>query len=183
MFTLSDIPRSQIVNRRCEGGGQGMDRRQFGRTVIGSLIGLSSWSLAQAAVPGVKSKISWKKDLRTAHDAAVEANKPLLLVFGASWCTFCHKMHRETFTDRNLIALIEREFIPIALDFDHDTKVVEVLEVEQLPCTVVLSPEADLLLKFVGFAKADTYLKKLQAALAKRAEIQLMQGTEARPKR
>lgn len=92
-------------------------------------------------------------------------------------------MHRETFTDRNLIALIEREFIPITLDFDKETKVVEVLEVEQLPCTVVLSPQADLLLKFVGFAKADAYQKKLQAALTKRAEIQLTQGTQARPKR
>ena len=160
-----------------------MDRRQFGRTVIGSLIGLSTWSAARGAALGAKSKINWKKDLRSAHDAAVEADKPLLLVFGASWCTFCHKMHRETFTDRNLIALIEREFIPITLDFDKDTKVVEVLEVEQLPCTIVLSPQADLLLKSVGFAKADAYQKKLQAALAKRAEIQLMQGTESRPKR
>ncbi len=160
-----------------------MNRRQFGSSVISSLAGLAAWSAAQGAIPGSRSKINWRKDLRSAHDAAVETDKPLLLVFGASWCTFCHKMHRETFTDRNLIALIEREFIPITLDFDKETKVVEVLEVEQLPCTVVLSPQADLLLKFVGFAKADAYQKKLQAALTKRAEIQLTQGTQARPKR
>lgn len=160
-----------------------MDRRDFGCYVIGSLLGLATSSFAMASGPGAKSKISWQKDLRSARDTAVETDKPLLLVFGASWCTFCHKMHRETFTDRNVISLIEREFVPIIMDFDKDTKVVEILEVEQLPCTVVLSPEADLLLKFVGYAKADVYLKKLQSALTKRAEIRLMQGTESGPKR
>ena len=85
-------------------------------------------------------------------------------------------MHRETFTDRNLAALIDREFIAVTLDFDKDTKPVEVLEVEQLPCSVVLSHEADLLLKFVGYVKADAYQKKLQQALAKREEIELLHG-------
>ncbi len=160
-----------------------MNRRQFTGTMLASVAGFSSWKLIQAAGTTPKSKITWQKSLRAAHDASVEQNKPLLLVFGASWCTFCHKLHRETFTDRNLAAFVDREFISMTLDFDKDTKVVEVLEVEQLPCTVVLSPSADLLLKYVGFAKPEAYQKKLQSALAKQAEIQLMQGTDSRKKR
>ena len=132
--------------------------------------------MAQAAATPSKSKIKWEKTLRAAHDAAVESDKPLLIVFGAAWCTFCHKMHRETFTDRKLIALIDREFVAVALDFDKETKVVEVLEIEHLPCTVVLSPDADLLLKYVGFAKPADYQKQLQSALAKRADIRLTKG-------
>jgi thioredoxin-related protein len=153
-----------------------MHRRDFGRIVVSTFLASSGWTPLCAAPPA-KSKIHWQKSLHAAHDAAVEQKKPLLLVFGASWCTFCHKMHRETFTDRNLAALIEREFIALTLDFDKDTKAVEVLEVEQLPCTVVLSHEGDLLLKHVGFAKADAYQKKLQQALTKRQEIELLQGT------
>ena len=160
-----------------------MDRRQFGEVALLSWLGFAGWTPSLSAAPTAKSKVTWQKDLRAAHDVAVEQKKPLLLVFGASWCTFCHKMHRETFTDRNLAAFIEREFIAVTVDFDKDTKVVETLEVEQLPCTVVLSPEADLLLKFVGFAKAEPYQKKLQQALAKRAEIQLLQGTETPARR
>jgi thioredoxin-like negative regulator of GroEL len=160
-----------------------MNRRDFGCAVAASLWGtLLGTARANASLP-TKSKIKWQKDLRTAHDAAVEQDKPLLIVFGASWCTFCHKMQRETFTDRNVISLIDREFIAVTLDFDKETKVVEILEVEQLPCTVILSPEADLLLKHVGFAKADVYQKKLESALAKRAEIQLMKGTSRRSSR
>jgi thioredoxin-related protein len=155
-----------------------MNRREFGGTVVASVLGLSAWESLFAASTTARSKVNWQKSLRSAHDAAVEQKKPLLLVFGASWCTFCHKMQRETFTDRNLAAMIDREFIAVALDFDKDTKAVKILDVEQLPCTVVLSPEADLLLKFVGFAKADAYQKKLQQALARRAEIQLMHATK-----
>ena len=153
-----------------------MDRREFGCAVVGTLLGSSAWRMAQAAATPSKSKIKWEKTLRAAHDAAVESDKPLLIVFGAAWCTFCHKMHRETFTDRKLIALIDREFVAVALDFDKETKVVEVLEIEHLPCTVVLSPDADLLLKYVGFAKPADYQKQLQSALAKRADIRLTKG-------
>jgi thioredoxin-related protein len=153
-----------------------MHRRDFGRIVVSTFLASAGWKPLFAAPPA-KSKITWQKTLRAAHDVAVEQKKPLLLVFGASWCTFCHKMHRETFTDRNLAALIEREFIAMTLDFDKDTKAVEILEVEQLPCTVVLSYEGDLLLKHVGFAKADAYQKKLQQALEKRTQIELLQGT------
>lgn len=155
-----------------------MNRRDFGGAVLTSMLGMSAWSPSLFAAPTAKSKINWQKTLRAAHDAAVEQKKPLILVFGASWCTFCHKMHRETFTDRNLAAFIEREFIAMTLDFDEDTKAVEILEVEQLPCTVVLSPQGDLLVKFVGFLKAEPYQKKLKQALAKRDEVQLLQATE-----
>lgn len=160
-----------------------MNRREFGGTLLASTLALSAWEPLFAAATASRSKINWQKNLRSAHDAAVAENKPLLLVFGASWCTFCHKMQRETFTDRNLAAMIEREFISVALDFDKDTKAVKILDVESLPCTVVLSPEADLLLKSVGFAKADAYQKKLQQALAKRAEVQLMHATKPAKKK
>jgi thioredoxin-like negative regulator of GroEL len=160
-----------------------MNRRQFGGLVLGSLYGMSTGSLRLLAAAPAKSKINWQKTLRTAHDAAVEHHKPLLLIFGASWCTFCHKLHRETLTEPALAALINRDFIPLALDFDKDTRVVEILEVEQLPCTIVLNSEADLLLKYVGFAKPDAFQKKLQSALTKQKEIQLTKGTDHGGKR
>lgn len=157
-----------------------MNRRQFAGTVLGSLIvgGGTLSDLLAAANP--KSKVAWQKNLKAAHTAAVEHDKPLLLVFGATWCTFCHKLHRETFTDRALAAFIDREFVAATLDFDVDTRAVEVLEVEQLPCTIVLSPEADLLLRYIGFAKPDAYQKQLQTALDKRAEIKLTRGTDTK---
>ena len=152
-----------------------MDRREFclGLITTGiTLSGLQQLASADSPLPGPGvSKVRWHKNLDTAHKLAVESDKPMLIVFGASWCTYCHKLERETLADKRLVAVIERDFVPVHLDFDKDAKVAKILEVERLPCTVVLSPEADLLHRFEGFADYKGYTKSLAAALEKRSEI------------
>lgn len=145
-----------------------MDRRQFvgrvlGTAVAGCLGGNATWA--------ADVKLKWQTSLKVAQKAAIDDNKLLLVVFGASWCTFCHKLERETLADKKIVALVEREFIPVHLDFDRETKVAKLLDVEQLPATVVLTPQADLLLHLIGYLDAKKYEKSLQSALVKRAEI------------
>ena len=96
----------------------------------------------------------------------------MMILFGASWCTFCHKLERETLSDRQTVAFIEREFIPVHLDFDKERKVAKILEAESLPCTVILTPDADLLMRSIGYAEPKEYRATLASALEKRNEIQ-----------
>lgn len=145
-----------------------MDRRQFvgqvlGTAVVAGLGGNAAW--------GADVKLKWQTSLKTAQKAAIDDNKLLLVVFGASWCTFCHKLERETLADKKIVALVEREFVPVHLDFDRDSRIAKLLDVEQLPATVVLTPQADLLLHLIGFLDAKKYERSLQSALVKRAEI------------
>jgi thioredoxin-like negative regulator of GroEL len=150
-----------------------MDRRQFCRTVFGT--GLAALAAGEGRA-FTYSKILWHKDLKTAYQVSVSRKKPMLLVFSASWCTFCHKLLRETLGEPALIAYVERHFVPVLLDYDVDTRIAQILEVESLPCTVVLSPQADLLLRKSGFARADAYRQMLQAALDAQQQI-LQAGT------
>ena len=160
-----------------------MDRRHFCLGLLGSGVVLNcSAELAEAAPPFAAppiQKIRWNYSLKAAHKIAIEQDKPLLIVFGASWCTFCHKLERETLGDKRITALVERNFIPVHLDFDRDAKIAKILEVERLPCTVILSPQADLLVKHEGYAKFVEYNQSLQAALEKQAEIQQVHATGA----
>ena len=156
-----------------------MDRRDFCVKVLCSSMAagcLASLSSAESAA-GSK-KLKWHKNLRAAHKLALEADKPLLIVFSASWCQPCKRLERETLSDERVIAAIERQFIPVHLDIDVDTKVAKILEVELVPCTVVLSPEADLLQKSTGFADPKGYLKILKASLERHAAIQQVQVQE-----
>ena len=153
-----------------------MDRRDFCASLLSSGLALGSLastvSAQSAGDVGLSpQKLKWHKSLKPAHKLAMETDKPLLIVFGASWCHYCHKLERETLADKRLVAAIERDFVPVHLDFDKDAKVAKILEVERLPCTVVLSPEADLLLKSEGFKDYKGYLKVLQASLEQRASI------------
>lgn len=160
-----------------------MDRRRFCLELLGTGAALEGLARLAAATPPsteqTAKKIQWNHSLKAAHKLAIEQDKPLLIVFGASWCTYCHKLERETLGDKRITALVERDFIPVHLDFDRDAKVAKILEVERLPCTVVLSPQADLLSKYEGYAEFKEYQQMLQTALDKQAEIQQVRNADA----
>ena len=81
----------------------------------------------------------------------------MMIVFGAEWCTYCRKMEQTTLTDPSLIHSVNENYIPVHLDFDDERKIAEILEVDRLPCTVFLSPRADLLGRMVGFVGRRQY--------------------------
>jgi len=162
-----------------------MDRRSFCHQLVGSgiIVGsLTNLLLADSQPSGGSgsTKVKWQKSLKTAQKLALQQDKPIMIVFGASWCTFCHKLERETLGDKRIASMIEREFIPVHLDFNKEEKVAKILEVERLPCTVILTPEADLLLKFEGYAEPKEFQVSLATALEKRAEIQQVRSETVR---
>lgn len=155
-----------------------MDRRSFCQQIVASGIvagSLVTQVFAETPAPGHASTgpaVKWQKSLKTAQKLAVQQNKPIMIVFGASWCTYCHKLERETLAEKRTAAMIDREFIPVHLDFNKEEKVAKILEVERLPCVVILTPDADLLMKYEGFAAPKEFQATMTAALEKRAEIQ-----------
>ena len=121
-----------------------------------------SWAEPQpASSPGVQ----WQHDLKAAHKLAVATKRPLLLVFGAAWCTHCRQYEMETLGDAALTKYVNSEFVPVHLDFDKDRRVADILEVTNLPTTVILNSDADLLGTAVGFVGKSECRKFLQKAL------------------
>jgi len=66
---------------------------------------------------------------------------------------------------------INKEFIPVHLDFDKEQEAAQVLEVEALPCTVILSPDADLLGRVVGAKQPKDFWEVLQDAKDEQVRI------------
>lgn len=130
---------------------------QLGIVISMSLFAGVTFHTAQAAPPEAKTKINWRSDLKKAHQESVKLNRPMMIVFGAEWCTYCRKMEQTTLTDPSLIQSVNQNYIPVHLDFDEERKVAEILEVDRLPCTVFLSPRADLLGRMVGFVGRRQY--------------------------
>ncbi|MBI1347703.1 thioredoxin fold domain-containing protein [bacterium] len=158
-----------------------MDRREFvWKTLVtgGLATAFAQTVQAEEAAEG----IPWQRLLKSAHRRAVELDRPLLVIFTASWCTYCHKLIRETSANPKLAQFITANFVPTLLDFDKETRIVEVLAIESLPTTVVLSPQVDLLLHKPGYMKAETFRDTLNAALVRRTEVQQAKA-EAAPLR
>ena len=122
-------------------------------------------SIATAGGPSILSDKVWHHDMQKAHQVAINEGKPMLIVFGASWCKFCTKLEKNTLTNPGMAQYISQNFVPVHLDLDKEKKIGKILGVKSLPCTIVLSPEADLLGKIVGYKSVEDMQAQLQRAL------------------
>lgn len=155
-----------------------MDRRINALGLAGAIfVGLVVIGQVTAGPFSAKGKtdskgLRWTYDLKTAHKEASASGKPILVVFGASWCTYCHKLERETLSETAMVKYVHQHFVPVHLDFDKDRKVAEVLEVTNLPAMVVLSPDADLLGNVVGYVDGKELKLSLDQSLKGYRELQ-----------
>jgi len=124
--------------------------------------------------------IKWHTNLDAAHQAALKSNKPVFIVFDANWCTYCRKLEKDTLSDPRMVRYLNQAFEPVHLDFDKDRKIADVLKVKSIPCTVVLSSEADLLARQVGYSKVPRYHSMLEKARKLQAVIRHIEYSESR---
>ncbi|MBD3674558.1 MAG: thioredoxin family protein [Planctomycetaceae bacterium] len=120
-------------------------------------------SLAWATPP--ENGIEWETDLLKARTKALKVDKPILIVFGAEWCTFCKKMEQTTLAEKEMVKAINERFVPVHLDFDKSKAIAKALEVKGIPSSIVISTDADVLARKDGFAKSEEYLKILAKGL------------------
>lgn len=130
-----------------------------------------------AATTEEATRVQWQADLRTAHQLALEQQRPLLIVVGAEWCGPCRRLENETFQHAELARYINTYFVPVHLDLDHDREIAERLEIDSVPTSVVLSPQSELLGRFTGFSEPVPYYQHLYRA--QEVQIRLMQQQAA----
>ena len=113
-----------------------------------------------------KNGIHWETDLLKAREKAMKAEKPLLIVFGAEWCTFCKKMEHTTLSEKEMVHKINAEFVPVHLDFDKTKPIAKALKVKGIPSSIVLSTDAEILSRKDGYAKSKEYRDVLAKGLS-----------------
>ena len=111
--------------------------------------------------------IRWQSDFKAAKRVSEEAQKPMLLVVGADWCTWCKKLERTTLSDAQLDHYINANFVPIHLDADRDSRLVQSLRAESLPTAVILSPASEQLGRITGYKDVAGYRAALVKAAAR----------------
>ncbi len=111
--------------------------------------------------------VAWQTDLHAAHKLATETGKPILLVFGAEWCHYCKELEKNTLSQPEMAEYVNANFVPVHLDMGkpQDKEVAKILDVKPIPCTVVLSPNADRVAgKILGYQEPPQYYRSLQQA-------------------
>jgi thioredoxin-related protein len=114
--------------------------------------------------PHATQGVKWQSDLQSARRQALAENKPILIVFGAEWCGYCKKLERQTLNTPEMAEYINQNFVPVHLDLDKEKKVGDILDVRALPCSIILTPNADLLGRINGYHTPGPYQAQLTSA-------------------
>lgn len=88
---------------------------------------------------------------------AAETGRMIMVDFHADWCKYCKKMDRETFTDPEVIRLINAHFVPVSVDTQRRQDLARVYHVESLPTIWFLEKDGSGITPLSGFVPAENF--------------------------
>jgi len=91
------------------------------------------------------SEIGWREWSDEAFEQAEREDKLILLDITASWCHWCHVMDRTTYSNPQVIAIINEKFIPIRVDADRRPDIQDRYLMGGWPTTAFLIPDGRVL--------------------------------------
>src|SRR2546423_6417413 len=72
------------------------------------------------------------------------ADKPVLLAISAVWCHWCHVMDETSYSDPEVIRLINERYVPIRVDNDERPDVNRRYNMGGWPTTAFLTPDGEI---------------------------------------
>ena len=110
------------------------------------------------------NSISWNHDYDAGMAQAKQENKPVLLVFSASWCPPCKWMKENTYRDAAVVAKAG-VFVTIYVDIDENASVTNKYGVDAYPTYFIVAADGTRVHSFVGVREPDDFIKELEHGL------------------
>lgn len=101
--------------------------------------------------------IEWQSWSRQTFEAARASGRHLLVSVQASWCHWCHVMNDETFGDAEVRRLVAEGYVAIKVDSDARPDLAERFQDYAWPATVLLSPDAEVVVAMRGYRAPDSF--------------------------
>lgn len=95
--------------------------------------------------PNRAGEIGWMSWGPAAFERAAREDKPILLGISAVWCHWCHVMDETTYSDSDVIASINNDYVAIRVDNDERPDVNSRYNMGGWPTTAFLSPDGTTL--------------------------------------
>jgi uncharacterized protein YyaL (SSP411 family) len=90
-----------------------------------------------------KTSINWLKWEQNSFDLASTSNKPIFLDVGTEWCTACNWMEEDTYTDKTVIDILNKEFVCIKVDAEAQPDVGEKYLDWGWPALIFMTPKGE----------------------------------------
>jgi len=94
--------------------------------------------------PNRAHEINWREWGDAAFTEALVERKLILLAISGVWCHWCHVMDETSYSDPEIIRLLNERFIPIRVDTDERPDINARYNLGGWPTTAILTPEGRL---------------------------------------
>lgn len=113
--------------------------------IKGSYYRATSSPTDQAALE--KGGIQWDRSLDQALLESKRTGQPILVDFSASWCPPCQVMKHEVWPDAEVIAAVEKGYLPVLVDIDRpeNRAAAEKYGVQSIPTIIVVDSQGTVL--------------------------------------
>ena len=108
--------------------------------------------------------ITFYNDFKTAQEAALKENKPMMLFFYAPNCIFSRQMLKETLHDQDVVKL-SQQFICVRIDESRERKMCEEYDVKGTPTVQFMNPQGILLQRLTAKKSANQLILQMQVAI------------------
>jgi hypothetical protein len=95
--------------------------------------------------PNRAREIHWIEWGEEAFRRSREENKPILLSISAVWCHWCHVMDETSYSDGQVISLLNEKFIPVRVDSDRRPDINSRYNQGGWPTTVFLTTDGEII--------------------------------------
>lgn len=111
---------------------------------------------------------AWGTDVEGAMETAESEDKPVLVYFWTTWCTYCEDYNENAYVDPDVHDRLD-EFVLLAVNLDDGSP--EAKELQQRynanypPQHAAITPDGELLMEINGYAETDSFIAYLEEAL------------------
>jgi len=101
-------------------------------------------------------------EYNSALKAARSAHKPLLLYFFSKTCYYCALMDKDTLSDKDVSAMLKRDFVFLRIDTDKSVELSTLYRIEGTPSSWFLDSTGKRILEAPGYIQKPLYKKVLE---------------------
>lgn len=112
------------------------------------------------------SDLEWQSLTEETFIQAAKENKIILLNLEANWCHWCHVMHDSTYSNPEILAYINKYFIPVKADQDANPELSNRYKDWGWPATIFINAKGEDVVKRAGYIAPENFLRLLKAIVA-----------------
>ena len=114
-----------------------------------------------------QQSVRWEPTLDSAKRRAAQTGRLVLIHFWADWCPACRKMEAEVFSQPQVAAALQADFVPVKVNADYFPATRRQYGVTALPTDVIVTPQGQQVEQFQGSAVAVKYMERLGQVAAR----------------